>query len=409
MRVAAFLLPLVFTIACATTTTTTANSPAVVTGEREVLVIPENDLLPVVPHLEPPVVDYGRREAQAPLHIRKQLQAIRENIRASGAQYEVGYTAAMDVPLEQLLGMNPPPNLREHAHAQNAVAETTLQAEAQLLERFRADNPGAVIPGPGGCDASLPRFDWVTEGKVTPVKDQDGCQDCWAFSNIAAFESSYAIRNNILIDASEQELLSCSGAGSCDGGWWAFDWLVANGTATNSSYPYTATQTPCDTTIPRPFRAVTWGYVNPVPAIPTVSEIKAAMCQHGPVVGAMWATSEFWAYTKGVFNQSVPPNKMNHAITIVGWDDSKQAWLIKNSWGTGWGLNGFMWIAYTSSNVGTGAVWVDAARIFLDHPATIVPRKGIRAFPQPVPFERVPAPPTRPSRPRAAESTPTGT
>ena len=60
---------------------------------------------------------------------------------------------------------------------------------------------------------------------------------------------------------------------------------------------------------------------------------------------------------------------LNHAVTLIGWDDSKSAWLIKNSWGTGWGdtcgfgtERGYMWISYTSDNIGYAAAWVQAVK-----------------------------------------------
>jgi cathepsin L len=207
----------------------------------------------------------------------------------------------------------------------------------------------------------------VTLGKITPVRDQRGCGSCWVFGTAAAFESSWAIRNRALIDISEQDILSCSrtlpsnGSGSCSGGWmeWVAKYLNVQGTGTEGSKPYTATNGTC-TAIPRPYFASAWGFVAGT-GLPTVAQLKAALVAHGALSVAVMATSAFQAYHSGVFNQSV--GGLNHCVAIVGWDDNLGAWLIKNSWGTGWGMSGYMWIKYGSNGIGSHAVWVDARAI----------------------------------------------
>src|SRR5262249_1236475 len=155
-----------------------------------------------------------------------------------------------------------------------------------------------------------------------------------------AYEGSYAIRNNILIDASEQDVLSCSGAGTCGGGWHmgVFDYLIATGTTREVNDPYTATDAACPSGYTRPYRAVTWGYVPSVGGIRTVSEMKAGLCAHGPLTVAVYASPAFQAYTGGIFNE-MSSSSINHDVTLIGWCDAYHAWLIKNSWGTGWGSN----------------------------------------------------------------------
>jgi cathepsin L len=101
--------------------------------------------------------------------------------------------------------------------------------------------------------------------------------------------------------------------------------------------------------------------------MPTVAEIKKALCEHGALAVAVHVSNAFRLYTGGVFNEQANGLIKNHEVTLIGWDDSKGAWLIKNSWGTGWGGNGddasstrgYMWIAYGSNDVGYNASWVD--------------------------------------------------
>jgi cathepsin L len=195
------------------------------------------------------------------------------------------------------------------------------------------------------------------------VKNQGSCGSCWAFATLGAYESAYLIRYNKTgnaIDSSEQEVLSCSGQGTCGGGWWAFNHLLilgGQGTAKESSFPYLAVDAPCIGGVSRPYHALVWNYVLLSGVIPPVPVMKAALCQRGPLAVAVRVTNSFRAYTGGVFNEN-STGKVNHAVTLVGWDDSKGAWLIKNSWGTGWGINGYMWIKYNANKIGHSAAWV---------------------------------------------------
>ncbi len=101
-----------------------------------------------------------------------------------------------------------------------------------------------------------------------------------------------------------------------------------------------------------------WGYIDFWTPIPSVQQIKKALSEHGPLVVAVTVTPAFLSYTKGVFNERAN-FEINHGVTIIGWDDSKNAWLIKNSWGSLWGEGGFMWIDYNSNNIGSYPCWVE--------------------------------------------------
>jgi len=316
-----------------------------------------------IPQATKPVV-YGQRESAAAPEVKQRLTTLRERIKTENLTFEVGYTTALDKPLERLAGTRAPADLKEKAKVQNDLAAKLLKADQASRDAYLKGKQ--TLPEmKRACSPTAAKFDWRTSGKVTPVRDQDGCGSCWAFTAIGAFEGSHAIRNNALIDASEQSVLNCSGGGSCGGGWWStvFDWMIASGAATEAAYPYTATDTTCNTGIATPNRAVAWGYVDPAGGIPPVADLKKALCEHGPIAVAVFATPAFQAYTSGVFNEQDTTHGINHGVTLVGWDDATNAWLIKNSWGSGWGMAGYMWIAYNSNNIGFGAAWVEARNV----------------------------------------------
>lgn len=293
-----------------------------------------------------PSLDYRKRELSAGNEIKSTIAALRNEGAQKKWTFQIGYTTAMDWKIEQITGLKVPDNFLDHAKKQNALAKALMKAEQKPLFLGRG------APG----DA---QFNWADHNAVTPVKDQGNCGSCWAFGTHGAFEGSYAILNDVLINSSEQDTLDCSGAGSCSGGWFAYQYLIDKGSAEESDYPYVARQGSCRADVNRPFKAVAWGYVDSTREVPTVEALKQALCEYGPLGVAVNVTPAFQAYTTGVFNEN-DPGTVNHAVILIGWDDSKQAWRIKNSWGQGWGENGFMWIGYGSNSIGYGASWVQA-------------------------------------------------
>ncbi len=206
---------------------------------------------------------------------------------------------------------------------------------------------------------------------------------------------------------SVQELLNCMSKeeGDCDGGWhgsaFAFmvkshvphipDRLVWNKGVQKSIEEYTGRKSRCtdilrmtnvkrggqalvllDGPDARPRlpknsdrigtafdRALTWGYVNEKKPeeIPTVDQLKRALIEHGPLVAPLHGDSCFSVYRGGIFNGR-HSGEPTHVVVLVGWDDEKKAWLVKNSWGEAWGENGYAWVAYGSNNIGRYAAWI---------------------------------------------------
>ena len=290
--------------------------------------------------------EYEKRELAASEHIKSALAALRSEATAKHWTFEVGYTAAMDRTIEELCGLKPPPNWLQLAKQQESLAQA-----------LKGPGPASL----GNCVATLDKFNWTEQNGVTDLRDQASCGSSWDFATHGAFEGSWAVLNGQLIDSSEQDTLDCSGAGSCDGGWWAFDYLVKTGSAQEADYPYVARQGSCRTNVVRPYKAVTWAYVDSTKDIPSVDAIKKALCEHGPLACAVAVTLAFQAYKIGVFNENSTAN-VNHGVVLVGWDDSKKAWRMKNSWGKAWGESGYMWIAYTSNKIGYATAWVQAGK-----------------------------------------------
>jgi cathepsin L len=307
------------------------------------------------------VPDFTARERTASPAIREQLSQLRSRISAEGGRFTVGYTTALELPIPALAGTVIPrsqPGVAEMVNRRAAEfrrldTDMALRVDPDLLHRLQAV-----------CSPTAASFDWRSRGKVTPVKAQT-CGTCWDFTAMGAYEGSYALRNDQVVDTSEQYVLNCAGAGTCAGGWWmpVFDYMITHGTAREQDDPFTGNDHQvCPSGISTPFRATSWGFVaNNVSTIPAVSAIKQALCTHGPLATAVMVDGAFQAYTGGVFDEHATHfDWINHGVVIVGWDNAKNAWLIKNSWGPGWGDKGYMWIDYHTNNIGIATAWVDA-------------------------------------------------
>lgn len=235
---------------------------------------------------------------------------------------------------------------------------------AQLIDR---NIPLDMTPS-----LSLVSFAWNGALTSTAVKYQGICGSCWSFTSAAVYETGYLIKNGKTLDISEQAILDCAAdkngndAGSCDGGWYGgvFDYLMVKGARLEDESPYKGKTAFCSTSSKSKYTVLKWGYIRRDAGIPSVKEMKEAIAKYGAIAATVKVTPAFQAYKSGIFDEHAPvssPNDVNHAVTIVGWDDSKQAYLVKNSWGPNWGDKGYIWVEYGSNNIGYGAAWIVVA------------------------------------------------
>ena len=188
-------------------------------------------------------------------------------------------------------------------------------------------------------------IDWVKKGAVTSIKNQEQCGGCWAFATAANLESYQFLTKNRLESLSMQQLIDCStayGNEGCNGGLnsWAYQYVAKQGIELNSQYPFTQQNNACKYDASKVVFRI--GGFNRVPKYNN-AQLKAAVAQQPVSIGIDATALQF--YTGGILNTNCG-QQLDHAVSIVGYSTQNGTpfWLGKNSWGAGWGENGFFQI-----------------------------------------------------------------
>jgi len=244
----------------------------------------------------------------------------------------------------------------------NKFADLTAEEFASMMNGFRVpegyERTGDEFNMPE--ELELPTtVDWRKKGAVTGVKDQGACGSCWAFSATGSLEGqTYLKKGHKLISLSEQNLVDCShaeGNDGCEGGLMddAFLYVKKNkGIDTEKSYPYEGEDDTCRYK-PKNKGAEDTGFVD----IPKGNEkkLQQAVAKVGPVSVAIDAShTSFQMYKSGVYNEpKCSSSNLDHGVLAVGYGSAKKGgayWLVKNSWGTNWGMQGYIMMSRNKHN-----------------------------------------------------------
>jgi len=202
--------------------------------------------------------------------------------------------------------------------------------------------------------------DWRTKGYVTPVKNQGQCGSCWSFSSTGSLEGQHFRKTGKLVSLSEQNLIDCTksyGNNGCHGGWMdnSFKYIRDNkGIDTESSYPYYARELGYCYFRAQYVGATDAGFVD----LPSGDEqaLKEAVATVGPISVAIDASHpSFQSYRSGVYYEPSCRSgvgNLDHAVLIVGYgtENGHDYWLVKNSWGTTWGDEGYIKMSRNVAN-----------------------------------------------------------
>eukprot|EP01098_Paradermamoeba_levis_P000574 TRINITY_DN105_c0_g1_i6.p1 TRINITY_DN105_c0_g1~~TRINITY_DN105_c0_g1_i6.p1 ORF type:complete len:364 (-),score=159.12 TRINITY_DN105_c0_g1_i6:109-1092(-) len=227
--------------------------------------------------------------------------------------------------------------------------------ERYLGVSFNSTRQGAkFVPSNVEIPATV---DWRTKGAVTPVKDQGQCGSCWSFSTTGSTEGAWFLKTGNLVSLSEQNLVDCStaqGNNGCGGGLmdYAFTYIIQNkGIDTEESYPYTATDgNACQYTTAN--KGATISKYTDVDSGDEAGLAAAVATQ--PISVAIDAShSSFQFYSSGVYYEpDCSSDQLDHGVLAVGFgtESGTDYWLVKNSWNTSWGDQGYIKMSRNKDN-----------------------------------------------------------
>lgn len=252
--------------------------------------------------------------------------------------------------------------MNENARQNNYTLGETIFSDLNLDEFHYYKNNymvGSTCESFKSVDVDAPvELDWREKGAVTPVKDQGQCGSCWSFSATGAMEGAWQIAKGDLVSLSEQQLVDCSagfkyGNHGCNGGLMdgAFQYAIDNGMCKESDYKYLAKSGTCTKCEPVVFLS---SCVDVTPQNEVDLEKAVAI---GPVSVAIEAdTRTFQMYESGVITGSACGTNLDHGVLVVGYgtESNQPYWLVKNSWGSSWGEDGYVKIEKSSSTKNKG-------------------------------------------------------
>ncbi|KAK7495143.1 hypothetical protein BaRGS_00013553 [Batillaria attramentaria] len=223
----------------------------------------------------------------------------------------------------------------------------------ELNRRRRSVSCEQHVPS---TEQPMPCADWLAEGYVTAVKNQGReCGACWAFSTTGSVEGQHFKSTGSLVSLSEQQLVDCDTSNyGCKGGLMdkAFSHInTVGGIMSSADYPYREEKGSC--------RFDKHRVVTTVSGCKQISEgsetdLLHAVSTVGPVAAAIEILDSFRKYGGDVYiDDSCSGNKLDHAVLVVGYgtEDGTDYWLVKNSWGSEWGMMGYIRMARNRNNM----------------------------------------------------------
>lgn len=264
-----------------------------------------------------------------------------------------------------------------NSHLRNSSARWTAREtpQSQLSDSakkallgvvFTAADRQLAAAGPRETAAETAVFaaevDWRNRNgnHVTSVKDQKLCGSCVSFCCTAVVESMASIEHSQLLDLSEADSHFNSNHGPSCIGWNAtacMDQMKKRGVVGDDALPYMSAFDNPPQIDPRnsmwkpyrrptPDRPATQVSISTHGLVTDITARKNYLSETGPCAACFDVYDDFYSYGSGVYHHVSGAFQGGHCVQVIGYSEAEQCWIAKNSWGTGWGMSGFLKIAY---------------------------------------------------------------
>jgi len=242
---------------------------------------------------------------------------------------------------------NDTPKLALNKFADLTGDEFKIQYASGGLYQYSRNRDNVFVSEPSPVAPLPDSVDWRAKGAVTAVKNQGQCGSCWAFSTTGVVEGFHFIKQGQLISFSEQQIVDCDTSGEdqgCDGGlpYVALQYVAKEGLETEADYPYTGADGTCKYASGKATQVV--GGYQFVTANST-DHLKEAVVSMPVSVGIEADQNAFQLYKSGIIKTGCGAN-LDHAVLVVGYHTvgAIECFIVKNSWGGDWGLDGYVQI-----------------------------------------------------------------
>jgi len=195
-------------------------------------------------------------------------------------------------------------------------------------------------------------FDSRTQwpGCIHAIRNQEQCGSCWAFSASEVLSDRFCIGEQVNVVLSPQWLVSCDSTNSgCQGGYLnrVWEYMASTGIPKDSCDPYISGNNNSYTgECTHQCSNEQFYTAKDVVGFQSINDAKMNIMQNGPIQTGFTVYSDFYAYKSGIYTHTYGQEVGGHAVKIVGWgsQDGTDFWIIANSWGTSWGMDGFFLI-----------------------------------------------------------------